>query len=170
LSIIETERLIVKAATPNSLDNWYGLFSNPEIMQFIGKGVKTFDETRQSLEKTIRHHEKHGFSIGDIFEKTTGEYVGRAGLIYLELNDNQPDIEVGYMMHKKFWKKGYATELAQAFISWGFKHLPVSKLIGIINPQNDKSRHVLEKIGMHYIGRAICYSVEVAKFEIIRPT
>lgn len=163
---METKHLIVKPTSLDNFENVYSLYSDPEIMRYVGRGVKTAQETRESIEKMIQHQEKHGFSSGDIYEKETGLFVGRGGLIYLELNDNQPEIEVGYILLKKFWQKGYATELAKAFLEWGFKHLSVKKLVAVIHPENEASRRVLEKAGMYYVGRTHCWGIEVAKYEI----
>ena len=93
-----------------------------------------------------------------------------AGLIYLGYDDQQPDIEVGYTLTKTAWSKGYATELSNALIHWGFEHLTVERLVGVINPSNEKSRRVLEKIGMNYVGRAHHWNNEVALYELHKPT
>lgn len=168
MNLLETKRLIVKPTSLDNFENVYALLSDPEVMRYVGRGVKTREETQESLEKMIRHKEKHGFSFGDVYEKDTGLFVGRAGLIYLEMKDDQPDIEVGYTLHKQFWKKGYATELAKAFLDWGFKNLPVNKLVAVIRPENEESRRVLEKSAMHYVGRVNCYDTDVAKYEIFK--
>lgn len=168
MNLLETKRLIVKPTSLENIENVYALFSDPEVMRYVGRGIKTREEIRESLEEMIKHKEKHGFSFGDVYEKDTGLFVGRAGLIYLEMKDDQPDIEVGYILHKQFWKKGYATELARALLDWGFKHLSVNKLVAVIRPENEESRCVLEKSGMHYVGRENCYDTEVAKYEIFK--
>lgn len=168
MNILETQRLIVKPTSYENLDQVYTLFADPEVMRYVGRGVKTREETLDYLKKFINHYEKHGFGFGDVYEKESGLFVGRAGLIFLELKDDQPDIEVGYALHKKFWKKGYATELAKAFLDWGFKHLPVNKLVAVIRPENEESRRVLEKSGMHYVGRENCYGTQVAKYAIFK--
>lgn len=164
--ILETKRLLVKASSLENFDTAYQLLSDPDIMRYVGRGPRTHEETRTGLEKMIEHRKKHGFSFGDVYEKETGLYVGRAGMIYLELNDTQPEIEVGYMLHKQYWKKGYATELAKAFIQWGFNHFSLEKIVAVINPKNDASRRVLERCGMSYMGMANHYDQTVAKYEI----
>lgn len=168
MHLLETERLIVKLTSLDNFETIYRLHSDPEVMRYVGQGAKTRDESRESIEKIIRHQEKHGFSFGDVYEKGTDLYVGRAGLIYLEMNDSQPDIEVGYVLHQAFWGKGYATELAKGFLEWGFKQLSVDKLVAVIRPQNDPSRHVLEKCGMRYVGKVHSYGGEMDKYEILR--
>ncbi len=168
MNLLETKRLIVKPTSLDNFENVYALFSDPEVMRYVGRGVRTREETQANLKKMIQHQEKHGFSVGDVYEKHTGLFVGRAGLIYLEMKDDQPDIEVGYTLHKKFWKNGYATELAKAFLDWGFNNLSVKKLVAVIRPENEGSRRVLEKSSMHYVGRINCYDTEVAKYEIFK--
>lgn len=174
MALLETKRLIVKSSSLDNLENVYALYSDPEVMHYVGHGIKTREETREALEAMIQHEKKHGFSSGDVYEKETGLFVGRAGLIYLAMNDRQPDIEIGCILHKQFWNKGYATELAEAFLEWGFKHLPISKLVATVAFENTQSRHVLEKIGMNYVcniryvSNVHCFDDEVAKYEILK--
>lgn len=173
--LLETKRLIVKSTSLDNLENVYALYSDPDVMRYVGRGVKTYEESLEAIKEIIQHQGKHGFSSGDVYEKETGLYVGRAGLIYLEMKDNQPDIEVGYILHKQFWNKGYATELAKAFLEWVFKNLLVNKLVAVVPLENTRSRHVLEKVGMSYVGNirygsnVHCFANEIAKYEILKP-
>lgn len=170
MNLLETKRLIVKPTSLQNLEKISELFADPDVMRYIGQGVRTREETGENLNKMIAHQTKHGFSMGDVYAKDSGEFIGRAGLIYLEMNDDQPDIEVGYALHKKFWGKGYATELAKAFLAWGFAHLPVNRFVAVLRCENHDSRLVLEKAGMRYVGKELCYSTEVAKYEIFKNT
>jgi RimJ/RimL family protein N-acetyltransferase len=95
-------------------------------------------------------------------------FIGRAGLLYFAYDENQSDIEIGYRLHKDFWGKGYGTELVKALINWGFEHLSVNKLVAVINPDNIRSRRVLEKSGMHYVGKCQYYEDEVDRYEILK--
>jgi ribosomal-protein-alanine N-acetyltransferase len=165
---LETKRLIIKPSTFEDLDNLCLLQADQDVMQYIGQGLRNPEEVRKWLEKSISHHQKHGFSFGSVFEKETGIFIGQAGIMFLDYDDTQPDVEIGYRLHKRFWNKGYATELSRELIKWGFKHLPVDKLVAVINPQNEKSRHVLEKVSMSYVGKINCYNSEVAKYEICK--
>lgn len=167
--LLETDRLIVKKPSLDDVDDQFILQSDRDVMQYIAEGKpREIEKVRQLLIKLITHQEKHGFSLGSVIENNTGTFIGRAGLIYLGIDDTQPEIEIGYALLKEHWNKGYATELAVALIDWGFKNLSVDKLVGVTHPDNVRSQHVLEKAGMHYIGLHYCYNNNVAKFEIIR--
>ncbi|KTD72462.1 GNAT family N-acetyltransferase [Legionella tucsonensis] len=166
---LETKNLIINAPTLADFDNLYALQSDAEVMEYIGQGVRTRAEVMTGLEKAITHYEKHNFSLGCVFEKESGIFVGRAGLIYLAYDDSQPDIEVGYALTKTSWNKGYGMELARALIHWGFAHLSIKKLVGVIHPDNERSRKVLEKAQMNYVGRTNYWNNEVAMYEIHKP-
>lgn len=166
---LETKRLIIKVPEPTDFENLFALQTDPYVMKYIGRGVRTRQEVTEGLEKAIAHQQKHGFSLGCVFEKHSGEFVGRAGLIYLGYDDEQDEIEVGYALVKIAWHKGYATELAKALIQWGFNHLTVNRLVAVINPQNEQSRRVLLKINMHYLGRAHYWDQEVDMYAIDKP-
>ncbi|MEO8401319.1 MAG: GNAT family N-acetyltransferase [Gammaproteobacteria bacterium] len=167
---LETKRLILKSPSAKDLDDQYSLQSNAEVMRYIGQGERTQEEVEASLTRAIKHYEKYHFSLCSVFEKTSGKFVGRAGLIHLAFDETQPDIEVAYALTQESWHKGYATELCRALIAWGFKHLAVEKLVGVIEPKNEASRHVLEKAGMHYVGLSFYKDMEVASYAINKNT
>ena len=126
--ILETKRLKVSIPTTNSFNNRYKLLSDAEISKFLGNGKpKTKSEVKELMQKNIEHYQKYGFCLFDVFLRSTGEFIGDAGLIYEALNSENKNIEVGYRLLKKHWNKGYATELARAFIKWGFDNFHFSE-------------------------------------------
>lgn len=167
--LLETKNLIITIPQLEDFDNLYALQTDAHVMKYIGQGIRTQSEVMTGLEKAIAHQEKHGFSLGCVLEKESGVFVGRAGLIYLAYDDTQPEIEVAYALLKTAWGKGYGVELAKALIDWGFEHLAVSKLVAIINPNNEHSRRVLEKVHMNYVGRTHYWDNEVALYTIQKP-
>lgn len=166
--LIETERLTLFTPVEDDFDHLYQLQTDPDVMKYIGHGVRTKEQIHTGLNMAIKHQAKHGYSLGAVYEKSKGIYIGRAGLIHLAYDDTQPDIEIGYALHKAFWQQGYATELALAMVKWGFAHLSVKRLVGVINPSNLASRHVLEKAGMRYVSKDNYYDIEVDRFEIVK--
>ena len=163
---LETKNLIINTPQAEDFDDLYALQTDAEVMKYIGRGVRTQSKIMNGLQKAIAHQKKHGFSLGCVFTKENGLFVGRAGLIYLAYDDTQPEIEVGYALVKTAWGKGYGVELAQALIDWGFQYLSLDNLVGVINPNNEYSRRVLERVGMNYVGRGSYWDNEVALYEI----
>lgn len=165
---LETKRLLIKAPDLSDFDNLFALHTDADVMKYIGHGVLAQSEVMESLKKAIAHYDKHGYSFGCVFEKETGHFIGKAGLIYLAYDETQNDIEVGYSLIRKAWHKGYGTELSQALIDWGFQHLTVPRLVAVIHPNNDRSRQVLQNTNMSYVGRTLYKNIEVALYQIRR--
>jgi ribosomal-protein-alanine N-acetyltransferase len=60
--------------------------------------------------------------------------------------------EIGYILHKDYWGRGYATELAQRLIRYGFETLKLHRVFARCDDRNKRSCRVLEKAGMQYEG------------------
>ncbi|MDY0409775.1 GNAT family N-acetyltransferase [Paracerasibacillus soli] len=56
-------------------------------------------------------------------------------------------------MNPKYWKMGFATEVANLLISYGFKQLKLHRIFATCDPRNIGSLRVLEKVGMMKEGR-----------------
>ena len=152
--ILKTKRLIAKLPNQESLSNRYKLLSDPEVTRFIGSGkTSTESEVKEFLQKNIEHYQKYGFCLFDIFLGNTGEFIGDAGLIYEGLNPENKNVEVGYRLLKEHWGRGYATELAECFINWGFANCKLDKIVAYCDSNNAGSSNVMVKCGMKYKGK-----------------
>jgi GrpB-like predicted nucleotidyltransferase (UPF0157 family)/GNAT superfamily N-acetyltransferase len=166
---LETERLILKTPELSDLDNLVVLRSDPDVMKYTGDDVQEKEEVKEALDFFISYYDKHGMGFFSVFEKETGSFIGQAGLFHLLFDDTQPEIEIAYRLHKKFWGKGYATELAKAIIQWGFQHLSKDKLIASSYPENVFSQKVLTKAGLDFRGKIkLDDGTELFRYEIYK--
>lgn len=152
--MLETNRLKILPPTKDSLDNRHRLLSNPNVTRFLGNTqAKTRSETQEFLEENIKHYQEHGLCLFDIFLKESGEFIGDAGLIFESLKAENKNIEVGYRLLEEHWGNGYASELAEFFIKWGFEELHLDRIIACCDRENVASSNVMKKCGMSYQGR-----------------
>ncbi len=166
---LETERLITKRLSKDDFDNIYKLLSNSDVMQFIGEGKpQNKKKALETFNLMYQHQQKHGFTLCPTYEKGSDALIGFAGLVHVELDNSNPDIEVGYWFLPEFWGKGYATEVTNAIISWAFENLSNDRIFGFIFPDNIRSQNVLEKAGLRYIGMSTYRGKEVKQLEINR--
>ncbi len=163
---IETKRLTIFAPKLEDLEEQIRLQSNPEVMMYIGNGVRNREEVKQGLQKAIHHYERFKFSLGSVYEKDTQRFVGRAGIIHLGLDENAKEIEVAYALMPEFWNQGYATELASSLAEWGFKNLDVKEIVAVTKRENYGSRKVLEKIGMKHVKDAIYHGNSIVYYSV----
>ena len=60
--------------------------------------------------------------------------------------------EVGYIFNRKFWRKGYASEVLEAMIEYSFSELDMGRLEADADPENAGSLGLLEKHGFEREG------------------
>lgn len=70
------------------------------------------------------------------------------------------DAELMYHFAKPYWEKGYATEAAKACIQYAENHLGLVRIGASIDPENQASRHVLEKVGFQSVGMKWCEATQ----------
>jgi ribosomal-protein-alanine N-acetyltransferase len=88
-----------------------------------------------------------GYSMGVVSLKDSPAMIGWGGLQHFNHGD---EIEVGYAFAQAHWGRGFATELASAWLTFGFTNLGLDRIIAVAHQGNAGSRRVMEKIGMRH--------------------
>ena len=73
--------------------------------------------------------------------------VGQAGLTMQPYQGGEV-LEIGYLLKKRFWGRGYAREAAAACKRYAFDTMKKNKVCSIIKTDNLASIRVAESIGM----------------------
>jgi ribosomal-protein-alanine N-acetyltransferase len=144
---IDTARLHLRPFVPGDFEDLFRLYSDPDVMRFIGQGVRSREETEQGLARGIGHWRDRGFGMWAAFDRASGRFVGRCGIQPLL---DTGEVEVGYALHREFWGRGLATEGSLAALRFGFQTIGLSRIVAIARPENAGSRRVLEKAGLTY--------------------
>jgi RimJ/RimL family protein N-acetyltransferase len=150
VNILETERLLLRHLEPADLEALFVLYRDPEIRQYFPDGTLTFEQTKEELEWFLNGHPQHPeLGLWATIHKETGQFIGRCGLLPWTL-DGRAEVEVAYLIDKNFWGQGLATEAAQAIVTYAAEKLRLSRLICLIDHENQASIRVAEKIGMAF--------------------
>jgi RimJ/RimL family protein N-acetyltransferase len=123
--------------------------NEPSWIQNIGdRGVRTLDDARAYiLNGPAASYAKNGFGLWLVALKETGESIGMCGLIK---RDTLEDVDIGYAFLPRFWGKGYAVESARAVKDYAKEVIRLKRLVAIVDPANESSIRVLEKIGLKF--------------------
>jgi RimJ/RimL family protein N-acetyltransferase len=116
------------------------------VWRYIGDPSQTVDQTRERLERYGGWEREHGYTLWAVVERESGRLVGDCGLIPLE--GQGPEVELGYRFDREHWGRGYATEAARAALAFGFDTLGLSEIVALTVPANERSRRVMERLGM----------------------
>ena len=142
---LTTNRLILRSFCANDLEPYMGLVGDREVMRYIGTGV-TLDRMNafHSVASILGHWQLRGYGLWAVEERATGALVGRIGFYNPE---GWPGLEIGWLLGRAHWGKGYATEAAQACLKWGFDTQNMQDVISCIQPKNAPSIAVAERLG-----------------------
>ena len=146
--ILETKRLLLRRLLIEDLDALFAFYSDPDVVRYIPDAPRTYEETREELEWFRNGHPKFpGLGLWATIYKETKQFIGRCGLLPWTI-DEQQEVEVAFALSKAYWGQGVATEVARSLVQYGFEHLQLSRLICLIDHDNQASINVATKIGM----------------------
>jgi RimJ/RimL family protein N-acetyltransferase len=143
--ILETPRLLLRELGLRDLDFVAELLAHPEVMHFWPK-TYTRDEAEAWIRKHQERYDRDGYGYWLAVDKRSGQPIGQAGLLRQEV-DGVTETGIGYIIHRPFWRQGYATEAAAACRDHGFKKLGKERLVVLVRPENVVSMKVASKIG-----------------------
>lgn len=146
---LRTERLVLRSLAVSDLDEYVALLEDAEVLRFIGDGAPaTREEVMAWHERTLRRNATEGWDMRTV-RQHDGTFVGRCGIAVHDL-DHGVEHEVGYIIAREHWGKGYATEAASVVRDHAFGTLGLHRLVALIAPGNEASVRVAEKLGMAY--------------------
>lgn len=144
---IETDRLILRPFETWDAEAAFRWFGDPPAMRFTPTGPdKSIEETKARLTLFIEHQTAHGFSKWLILDRNSGVPVGDSGLLVLK---DYGWVDLGFRFAQPYWGKGFATEVASAWVRAAFEEFGLSHLGAFVHPENVASIRVLEKVGFH---------------------
>lgn len=92
----------------------------------------------------VGHQELRGYSYLALERKLDSAFVGAMGIWD---SDPWPEAELGYWIIPKMQRQGYAVEAGQAWLNYAFGELGMTTLVSFIDPENEPSKKVAERLG-----------------------
>ncbi|MEX2319241.1 MAG: GNAT family N-acetyltransferase, partial [Bauldia sp.] len=145
---IETPRLLLRDWTDADAEPFAALNADPRVMEFFPQALDRM--ASDTLTGRIREGlARDGFGLYAVEVKEPGRLIGFAGLARPGFDAPfMPAIEVGWRLARESWGNGYATEAAGAAVDHAFGTLGIEALVSFTTEWNQRSRRVMEKIGM----------------------
>ncbi|MDO4650695.1 MAG: GNAT family N-acetyltransferase [Eubacteriales bacterium] len=148
---LRTERLLLRRFTMMDVDSVYENYGcDPLVNRYISFApCAEIESARRFINMHIEKYDSdpafYGWAV-----TLNNEVIGSIGLFNVDDDVNQ--CELGYSIGSKWWRKGYASEAADAVIDYAFDTLEFHRIYASHHIENIASEHVLEKIGMSYEG------------------
>ena len=139
MKILETERLQLRTVELGDAQFYLELVNEPSWLRYIGdKGIRTLADAQASIEQgPLAMQQRLGHSLYLVELKDGAVPIGLCGLIK---RDTLPDVDIGY-----------AYEAASAVLALARDQLHLPRLLGITDPDNYDSIHLLQKLGLRLV-------------------
>jgi RimJ/RimL family protein N-acetyltransferase len=152
VTIVATERLVLRRMTDADLDEVVALHNDPEVMRYINGGAPV---PRDELARDLRDWNADPF-LGRIGAFSyEGEFLGWFGLrsprVHEIVGTERGDAEMGYRLRRAVWGQGLATEGARELLRYAFTRLAIPRVIAHTMAVNGASRRVMEKAGLKHL-------------------
>ena len=143
--IIETPRLVLREMTLLDLDFVAAMLAHPEVMKYWPKTYPR-DEAEAWIRKSQERYANDSYGYWLAIERASGQPIGQAGLLGQEVHGVK-ETGIGYIIHRPFWRQGYATEAAKACRDYAFNILGKKRIVVLIRPENSISQIIAHKLG-----------------------
>ncbi|MCR5809423.1 MAG: GNAT family N-acetyltransferase [Clostridiales bacterium] len=145
--ILETERLYAREFVKNDAADVFEYAGNIESSGFLPFSPESCEDVVKFVERRLAAQIEEPRKSYDLALclKDTDEMIGAMGLY---LTEDRRQAELGYLLKKRFWGNGYATEAGKAFLRFGFLGLELHRITARCDDKNAASYRVMEKLGM----------------------
>jgi ribosomal-protein-alanine N-acetyltransferase len=149
--ILVTERLVLRELREDDLAESHRIFSDPEAMRYVGKPPHTsLAETQLFLSRNQQLFPARSGVRWAITLAGDDRLIGSCG--HWRLMKEHHRSEIGYDLLPEHWGKGIMTEALRAVLHFGFSRMGLHSTEAQIEPDNLRSRRVLEKLGFQRDG------------------
>jgi RimJ/RimL family protein N-acetyltransferase len=147
--VIETERLYLRNWSPDDLEPWLALNTEP-VMRWLG-GVRTRERSLATITDALMPwQESRGFTFWALERKSDGALLGFCGI---KIGDDpgspvEGDFEIGWRLREGAWGQGYAKEAAAVSLDHAFSMLGAERVVALTVEGNKPSWGLMERLGM----------------------
>lgn len=142
---LETKRLILRKFEYKDVEDLYEYAKDEEVTKYVRVDTyKSIEDAQDRIDDLLAKYAQEEKYCWAIEEKESQKLIGSIDLF--DVADGEK--EVGYLLNRNYWNKGYATEAAKEVIKYGFEKLNLNKILGHCVTLNIGSSRVMEKIGM----------------------
>jgi [ribosomal protein S5]-alanine N-acetyltransferase len=151
--ILETPRLRLRELTASDLDFVAVMLGDADVMRYYPNRLDR-DGSLAWIERQQMRYARDGHGLWLVVNRETDQPVGQVGLVTHELKGlPRPRYpEIGYLLHRPFWHRGFATEAALGVRDYAFHVRGYDQVISLIRPVNGPSQAVARRLGMSVIG------------------
>ena len=143
-------RLDLRGPTPGDVDDLFALFSDPRVMRYWSRApMRARGEAEGLVGEMLEAFERREL-VNWVIAGPDDRVIGTCTLFHFDPRHRRA--EVGYALRSDHWGRGLASEAASLAIDWALRTLDLHRIEADIDPRNEASRKVLERLGFRSEG------------------
>jgi RimJ/RimL family protein N-acetyltransferase len=145
---LSTGRLAIREFSSGDLDELSTFVCDARVTRFMLQAPRDRAEAEAYLEQVIGYQREHPRSAWElaVTQSADGKLIGACTLTLMAAGE----ADLGYMLTRRVWKRGLATEVACALVNAGFRDLRLRRISSTVDVRNLASVRVLEKAGLRW--------------------
>jgi RimJ/RimL family protein N-acetyltransferase len=147
IATLRTERLLLRPWRSSDRAQFAAINADPKVMEHFPR-TSTREETDNWVDKIVARMEQQGFGLWAVEVPGVADFIGFIGLNPADAVLGRPVLEIGWRLGAEHWGRGYATEGARASLAHAFDVLDRDEVVSFTTTANERSRHVMEKLGL----------------------
>ncbi len=148
---LSTERLVLRGWRDADLEPFAWQNADPRVREFFHPPVLPREESDALAARIRAGFDEHGFGLWAVEVPGVAPFIGFVGLAVPRFEAHfTPCVEVGWYVAFDHWGRGYALEAARAAVRFGFDELHLDEIVAMTVPGNQRSRRVMERLGMQH--------------------
>jgi RimJ/RimL family protein N-acetyltransferase len=147
--ILETKRLTLRLPRMEDAETIFTQYAqDAEVTKYLTwRPNRALEETREFLRICLAAWEEAKSFQWVIVRKEDNQLLGMVGF---RVDGHR--LELGYVLARTYWSRGYMTEAVQALVDWALSQDDIYRVWAVCDLENIASARVLEKVGMKQEG------------------
>ncbi len=154
---IKTSHLILRPIQADDAAQVHGYAGDPDITMMMFLPNDTFEETKEFVERSVAEWKKDSPEYYEFVIEHDGKIIGGCNVGVHDGNKMSAEFpkcifgDIGWILHKDFRGRGFATEAAAALKEFAFTKLHLPEIYAQCDSENKASFRVMQNIGMELI-------------------
>lgn len=141
---VATRRCFCNLLTNSDFDDIFRMYQEQDSNKYIAPLLnKSLDFYQKFLERKLNENRNQA-SFWTVRSKIDGAFIGTINLNQFAQTEL---IHIGCHLSRNFWQQGYASELMEALLQYGFVERKLPSIHGVFEKENSVSQRLLEKLG-----------------------
>lgn len=148
---LDTNNLYLRPLKLSDAEGMFAILSDAQSMKYwSNEPVTDMDAVIKTLRKDLQSDAIGKSMCWAVTGKDQGKLIGKC--ILFQFSPANHRAEIGFILNRDYWRRGFMYEAVQAVISFAFKTLKLHRIEADTDPANAGSLALLEKLGFEREG------------------